>query len=285
MSRPGPAVVALLLAVTLTSGTLAAQSGKLSAEEIARLMDNPVGELIQLPIQYERISLEEPVTGSEFSVGTVKLIPTYPMGRGSWRVVNRMVVPRIDIPDTPLGPGVSGLGDITYIGAFTPAESNDLGRGKMIWAVGPTLTFPTAAETPLGSGKYQVGPAAAVAYLGPKATLGLFVQHWWSYAGDAAREAVNQTNVQYFWSVRLPKQWSLGASPSMTVNWNAAGGTAVNLPLGVGVNKTLFLGPLPVRAGVEASYYVVTSGQGPAPKWGMKFSLTPVIPAFVLRGG
>jgi hypothetical protein len=280
------AIASGLLALTLaTAAPLAAQDGqRLSAEEIARLMDNPVGELIQLPIQYDRVTVEEPLFGVDLDVSTLKIIPTFPIGRGSWRLVNRFVTAFADVSD-PFGGSTSGFADLTYVGALTPGESRDLARGKMIWAVGPTLVFPTASEDALGQGKYQAGPAAAAAYLGPRLTLGLFGQHWWSYAGDEARPEVSQSNIQYFWYVRLPNQWAIGASPSVTIDWNAGGGTAVDVPLGIGINKTLFLGPLPARIAAEVTYYAINSGAGPAPDWGFRFSITPVIPAFILRGG
>lgn len=277
--------VVALGALLISSVSVSAQEGgRLSAEEIARLMDNPVGELIQLPVQYERITVEEPITGTELDVSTFKLIPTFPLGRGRWRLVSRLVGTWADVPD-PFGGATTGFSDLTYVGALTPRESRDLARGKMIWAVGPTLVFPTASEDLLGQGKYQAGPAAAAAYLGPRLTLGLFGQHWWSYAGDEGRPDVSRSNLQYFWYVRLPDQWAIGASPSISIDWNAADGTAVDLPLGVGINKTLFLGPLPARFAAEVSYYAVSSGVGPSPDWGFRFSVTPVIPAFILRGG
>jgi len=279
------ALVALVGILGLATPPLAAQEGqRLSAEEIALLMDNPVGELIQLPIQYDRLTIEEPISGAELSASTLKIIPTFPVGRGSWRLVNRFVTAFADVSN-PFGGSTSGFADLTYVGALTPGESRDLARGKMIWAVGPTLVFPTASEDALGQGKYQAGPAAAAAYLGPKLTLGLFGQHWWSYAGDEARADVSRSNLQYFWYVRLPNQWAIGASPSITVDWKAVGGTAVDIPLGIGINKTLFLGPLPARVSAEVTYYAVNSGEGPAPDWGLRFAITPVIPAFILRGG
>jgi hypothetical protein len=258
---------------------------RLSAEEIARLMDNPVGELIQLPIQYDRTTIEEPVSGASLDVSTVKFIPTFPIGQGKWRLVNRFVLPFADVPNPFGGASTSGFSDLTYVGALTPSISRDMARGKLIWAIGPTLVFPTASDDLLGQGKYQAGPAAAAAYLGPKLTLGLFGQQWWSYAGDDARPDVSRSNLQYFWYVKLPNQWAIGAAPSITVDWNATGGTAVDLPLGIGVNKTLFLGPLPARVSAEVSYYAVNSGDGPSPDWGFTFAITPVIPAFILRGG
>jgi len=53
------------------------------------------------------------------------------------------------------------------------------------WSGGP-LHGPSG----LPSEHRQAGPAAAAAYLSPKLTLGLFGQHWWSYAGDEARADV-----------------------------------------------------------------------------------------------
>ncbi len=247
-------------------------------------MDNPVGELIQLPFQYDRLTIDEPVSGTSFDISTLKVIPTFPLGSGSWRVVNRIVFPFADVPDGA-GTSTSGFSDLTYVGALTPRESSDAGRGKLIWAVGPTLVFPTASEDFLGQGKYQAGPAAAAAYLGPKLTLGLFGQHWWSYAGDADRPDVSQSNLQYFWYVRLPNQWAIGAAPNITVDWQAEGGTALDLPLGIGINKTLFLGPLPARLSAEVNYFAVNSGEGPSPDWGFRFAITPVVPAFMLGGG
>lgn len=275
--------VRAVIMTVLAAGTLhGTQDRKLSAEEISRLMDNPVSELIQLPIQYERVTLEG-VPGQEHAhAHLVKVIPTYPMGRGAWRLVNRLVIPWARLPG-PAGT-TSGFGDLTYVGAVTPSSARDLGRGKVIWAAGPTLVFPTAAESALGQDKWQVGPAAALAYLGPRATLGLFGQHWWSVAGDEARPSVSRTSLQYFWYLKLPQQWSIGASPTMTVDWNATEGTAVIFPLGIGVNKTLFLGPLPARFAVEGTWSAVTSNSAVAPDWSLRFSVTPVIPAFLLRG-
>jgi len=282
--RASLAPIAIAIAAPVGQSLSAQPKTKLSAEEIARLMDNPVGELIQFPIQYDRLSLRSPLGDDARAVTTIKVIPTFPIGRGRWRLVNRLVVPHVGLPDTPLGEGPRGIGDLTYVGALTPSSSSDLGRGKLIWAVGPTLVLPTASEQALGQGKYQLGPAAAVAYLGPKLTLGLFGQHWWSVAGDDARPSVSQSSLQYFWYLRLPDQWAIGASPSITVDWKATGGTAVNVPLGLGLNKTLFFGPLPARVAAEVTRHVITSGDGPEPTWGFRLSVTPVIPAFILRG-
>ena len=142
--------------------------------------------------------------------------------------------------------------------------------------------MPTASEPFLGQGKYQIGPAGALAYIGEDWTLGLFPQHWWSVAGDEDRARVSRTNIQYFVYRKLPNQWSVGAAPTISVDWTAEGGAEVDLPIGIGLNKTAFLGRIPVRIGVEYQTYVATGG-GIEPENVWKFSITPALPAAFVR--
>ena len=282
---------------------------ELSAEQISRLMDNPVGELVSVPFQYDALTVEEPITGSEQTIQTLKVIPTFPVRMGNWNLVNRVALSFPSIPvdadaftqaglqadsldvaingpeltSDPFGASTTGFGDLAYVGLLTPKKTTPMGEGKFIWAAGPTVILPTASEDILGQGKVQVGPAAAAAYLGKDWTLGVFPQHWWSVAGDDDRPAVSQTNIQYFVYRKLPNQWSLGASPNISIDWTADDAPAINFPIGIGINKTTFFGKVPARIGLEASYYALRSDNGLAPEWGLRFSITPVIPAAFLR--
>lgn len=278
---------------------------QLSAAQISDLMDNPVGELISIPIQIDQLTVEEPFSGRELTIETTKLIPTFPMSLGEdWILVNRVVLPFVDVPvdssagdlgfrpDTPLLVGepmgtdpftgsTSGFGDLAYVGLITPRETISRDNGKVIWAVGPTFVLPTAEEDLLGQGKYQLGPAFALGYLGQRWTVGALAQHWWSVAGDDDRSSVNQTNIQYFVSYKLPNQWSIGASPNISIDWSGSGSPAVNLPIGIGINKTTFFGKLPVRIGLEATHYIVHDN-AVKPEWGARLSFTAVVPSAFL---
>jgi len=285
--------------------------GGLSSEEISRMMDNPVGELIMLPVQYDFTRVEGPNTGGARTVSNIKVIPTFPVQMGDWNLINRIafsfpILPVDDdypafatqAPETVVGtpgaaapPGVNpfdgrteGFGDLVYVGLLSPKSSIKTKNASIIWGVGPTVIFPTASKDVLGQGKYQIGPAAVVGYLGKEWTLGLFGQHWRSIAGDDSRSDVQQTNVQYFIYKKLRNQWSVGASPTITISQSdISGETLLNIPIGVGVNKTLFLGKLPARVGVELHYYAIHEDTTIAPRWGMRFSITPVVPAAMLR--
>ena len=282
---------------------------KLTADQISRLMDNPVGEMVTVPVQYDRVTVKEPVFGTKQDIETVNVIPTFPVRMGDWNLVNRVVLsfPTVPVdadafrnaallPDgsgvtldgppltvDPFAGSTTGFGDVTYIGLFTPKKTIPLANGKLIWAAGPTVTLPTASKDILGQGKVQAGPAAAVAYLGKDWTLGIFPQHRWSIGGDGGRKDVSQTNIQYFVYRKLPDQWSIGASPNISIDWEADDGPAVNLPVGIGINKTTFIGKIPARFSLEASYYTIRSDNGLSPEWGLRFSIAPAIPAAFLR--
>ena len=73
-----------------------------------------------------------------------------------------------------------------------------------------------------------------------------------------------------------------GMTPVVAINWNAQGGPQVDFPIGIGLNKTMFLGQLPVRFGVEYQYYLTSSG-GVDPKSALKFSISSAVPAALLR--
>ncbi len=281
---------------------------ELNADQMARLMDNPVGEMISVPIQYGRQTIEEPFFGTRHEIETLKLIPTFPVRLGSdWRLVNRVVLtfPRVPvdadaiedftlntndlgatIAGFPIDPSAfagstTGMADIAYVGLLTPRRTTRVGNGKLVWGLGPTFIFPTATETFLGQGKVQAGPAGVLAYLGEDWSLGLLGQHWWSVGGDPDRPDTNRTNIQYFINRKLGNQWSVGMSPTIAIDWTGDE-PEIDLPVGLGLNKTLFVRGIPTRFGVEAQYYVHRS-DGISPEWGLKFSITPAIPAAILR--
>lgn len=283
----------------------------LSPEEVSRLMDNPVGELIMAPVQYDFTRIKGPNTDGMRTVSAVKIIPTFPIRIGDINLISRVAMsfPSLPIdddfpalltqaPETVVSeanaappPGVDpfagrteGFGDLVYVGLLSPTSAIKTKSASIIWGVGPTVIFPTASKEILGQGKYQLGPAAVVGYLGKEWTLGLFAQHWSSIGGDDDRPNVRQTNIQYFIYKKLPNQWSIGASPTITISQSElTGETLLNAPIGIGVNKTLFLGKLPARVGIEASYYAIHEDRTIAPRWGLRLSITPVIPAAMLR--
>ena len=285
-----------------------------STEQIAKLLDNPVGNFVAIPIQYDYVEFEGPLTGGKRTVHQVQLLPTFPIGLGrTWSLVNRVGFPFLSVPlnkdladchvispggvvvDCPFGPGFStdvfertnGFGDMLYVGLVAPKAAIKIKStgAAVIWGVGATSVFPTASEEVLGSGKYSLGPTGVFAYLGRTWTLGVFPQQWWSVGGDEDRTDVNLTNIQYFVYWAPPggdpdAQWRIGMSPNISINWEAEG-DQVTLPIGLGIGRMTALGQLPVRIDVEAEYSVIHPDDKAARTWDFRLYFTPVIPTFL----
>jgi hypothetical protein len=278
-----------------------------SAAQLSHLMDNPVGNLVFLDNEFDWIQLK----GSKFEEAkdayVYKLIPTFPMALGdSWNLINRPVFQVVSVPfkksigqlmgmspneivqspdlvsaiRDPFG-RTTGFGDITYVGLASPKKPYKVNDGIFVWGIGPTLIFPTASAAILGQGKFQAGPTAAAAYLGKDWVVGLFPQHWWSYAGDSDRANTNLTNIQYFIYRNVTDTIKIGMCPNVTINWNADGKNRVTFPVGLGINWMTQIGILPIRLGIEAYYSVIHPEDTMGSRWSARFMITPVIPTFL----
>ncbi len=284
-----------------------------SEKQIAKLLDNPVGNFVALPLQLDAVQIKVPQTGDTETLYKLQFTPTFPisLGQSDWNLINRVVFPFYSAPlnkgfgdfvgltpsailSSPSFPGVladpydrtTGFGDMTYVGVLAPKRSIKIEStgGMLIWGVGATTMFPTASETVLGTGKFSLGPAAAIGYLGPTWTVGLFPQHWWSIGGNPARAEVNFTNLQYFLYYAPPwdpqAQWRIGMSPNITINWKARG-DKVTLPVGLGIGRMFSLGPLPVRVDIEAEYSLIHPDDKAGSRWNFRVYFTPVIPTYL----
>ncbi len=279
-----------------------------SQAQIAKMMDNPVGSLVFIANQFYWTQLKGPHTDGSLDAYAYKLVPTFPIPIGeSWNLINRPVLSVVSAPFKKevgnligLGPSeirqqpglfstirdpfgrTTGFGDFSYVGLLSPKKPDKMGTGIFVWGLGPTFIFPTASEDLLGQGKYQAGPSGVVAYVGKKWALGLFPQHWWSFAGDSARDHTNLTNIQYFIYYNVTDTAKVGMGPNVTIDWTASGNNAVTFPVGLGVNWMTKMGKLPVRFGVEGYYSVIHPVDSMGSRFSLKFTITPVIPTFLL---
>ena len=218
----------------------------------------------------------------------------YPMGEGPGATLPPSGSPK---PPISLFSGrTTGFGDMYYVGLFSPKKPIDLeGGGKFkkgiktkiggnfLWGAGFDLGFPTATEDILGTGKWMAGPSALGVYLGPKWKLGSLVQQYWDFAGDDDRDDVSLMNLQYFYMYSLDSTTSIGAAPNLIVNWEQSSGNKTTLPVGLGINKTINIGKVPVRFGAEAYYSVVQPDDVPGTKWNFRFYMIPAAPSALFK--
>jgi hypothetical protein len=263
---------------------------KPTTEQMSRLMDNPLGNVAMWINQLDIMSLNNDQVSRSAEVMTNYMgILQFPKGiTENWNVINRIVynIPSVPIdqdkvndlagfppsipppgggPTSPPPSGsvlpidliegrTSGFGDLIYLGLASPKQGISHGEGKTsVWGLGAGLSFPSASDDLLGSGKWSMGPSALYAYLGQKWKLGALVQTYFSYAGDKDRDDVSTLNLQLFYYYSVTPTISIGAGPNIRADFQADSGDQWTVPLGIGIGYTRNIGKIPVRFMVE--YY------------------------------
>ncbi|MGI9318413.1 MAG: hypothetical protein ACR2QW_13875 [bacterium] len=280
--------------------------------QMAALMDNPLGNVAMLFTQFDGYNLENPTNGQDAEQYVYTGIAQFPKRLSKdWNLINRVVwtapsIPldqdRIDNFDDGISnlqgnfipPGspapidlfdgrTTGFGDLYYVGLFAPTVPEDVLNGKLVWGLGFDLSFPTASEDILGSDQYSAGPSALAAYLGPKWKFGALVQHYWDYTGDDDAADVNFTNLQYLYYYSLNSTTSIGAAPNILIDWEQDSDNDVTLPIGIGINKTINIGKVPVRFGVELFYSAIQPDDNVGSETSWRFYMIPAAPSALFK--
>jgi hypothetical protein len=286
--------------------------------QMSALMDNPLGNVAMLFTQFDVYQMKDPESGRTEDKYNYMGIFQFPKGLGeNWNLINRFVW---NVPSMPLSqnkidragnlpnsdyasfqgdtlapttspvlpidlfPGrTTGFGDMFYVGLFSPKKPMDMGKGKFVWGAGFDIMAPTASEEILGTGKWGAGPSALGVYLGPKWKLGALVQQYWDFAGDSDRDNVNLMNLQYFYMYSLNETTSIGAAPNIIANFEQSGGNKWTVPIGLGINKTINIGKVPVRFGIEAYYSAIKPDDVVGTEWNYRFYMIPAAPSALFK--
>ena len=220
-----------------------------SAADLAKKSQNPVADMISLPIQYN-INFE---TGPKAKTQNIVLVqPVVPIGlNDDWNFIARPIIPLLNQPPlTNLQDRECGIGNVQFQGFFSPKEN----VGDWIMGFGPYFEFPTNSNDQLGTDMWSAGPAfVALQIKGPWVFGGLVTQLW-SYSGPDPE--VNITAIQPFLNYNMKDGWYLSASPTLTANWSADSDNQWTVPIGGGVGKIHKIGKQPVNISAKAYYNV-----------------------------
>ena len=250
MKRPNRFFLFLSVCLVIAFSMLADKSwaeGN-NAQDLAKAAQNPVADLISLPLQ----------NNTNFGVGPgddmqdiLNVQPVVPLKlNADWNLITRTIFPLIYQPELVPGYGDEfGLGDINMSLFLSPAKPD-----KIIWGVGPALSFPTATNAVLGTEKWSAGPTAVALKIQGPWVVGALASNLWSYAGEENREDVNQFLLQYFINYNLPEGWYLSSAPIITADWKADSGDQWTVPFGGGFGKIFRIGKQPMNAQAQAFY-------------------------------
>ena len=274
------------------------------AEKIAEALANPLSYLWLMFTQNDTMWYDGDILdrlGEDTKVmNTTLIMPVLSMQlTEKWKTIFRPVIPinsfdtvdnlnvSVDSVEEPII-GVdfdreTGLGDIVLWTAFSKQYTP-----PFVWGFGQTIMMDTATDDRLGTGKWSAGPMALAVSITEKWILGGIAQHWWSFAGEDTttvntnlgpvtidRPDVNLTDFQYIIRYRWSKLTNIGCAPNIRYNWETE---QLNLPIGIGFDTLVKLGPLPVKIGAELYYYVVKSDDF-GPEWQFRLLFVPVLPS------
>jgi hypothetical protein len=250
------------------SGT-APSDGQANAADLAKKLQNPVADLISVPLQ----------NNWDFGIGPadamryfVNIQPVIPVSLSTeWNLIIRTIMPVIYAESpVPGGDNKAGLGDITQSFFFSPKAPT---RGGWIWGVGPVFLYPTATDDALGAEKFGLGPTAVVLKQEHGWTYGMLVNHIWSVAGNGSRDDVSATFMQPFLTYTTKKFTTFGINTETTYDWEHHQGT---VPINWFVQQLVKIGKLPIAFQVGVRYYADKPEGGP--DWGLRFVTTLLFP-------
>ena len=253
-----------------------------SAAEASKQAANPLASVWLMQFQQNNTWIGMPANGGNRVQSNLQFQPLMSVKlTDDWSLVTRPVLQLFNTTpfrdQTGKDMRVTAFGDTTLALAVSPGHRL---VGNWLLAAGPTFIFPTATDSRIGQDKWQVGPAAAVGYVGKNFVTYVFPQQWFSVGGDGRR--TRQMSLIYAFVRTLPNGWTVGTNPNILIDWEASSGNKVSFPVGLQVGKLRKLGPMPVKFDLQVQYYAVHP-QVYGSKWNVQLQITPILPSLIKR--
>jgi hypothetical protein len=266
--------VLALAAATLATALLvsAPVRAELSAEELAKLAQNPVGNLISVPFQNNTNYNVGPLNGNQNILNIQPVIPIEISPE--WNIITRTIVPVISQPKLSQdSERKNGIGDTAFTAFLSPAKP-----GQWIWGVGPIVQIPTNTSDELGNKNWGLGPSFVVLHLdhGSPWVYGVLLNNVWSLSSSKQGGSYNNGLIQPFVNYNFKGGLYLTSAPIATVDWKADSDQRWTVPLGGGIGKIFHLGRLPVNTQLSAYYNVVHPDNGA--NWQLRAQLQFMFP-------
>ncbi len=171
------AILSSIVPLTAIAAEPTSGDSESQTEKLAKETQNPIANLISVPFQNNFNFGIGPNDATQWILNVQPVIPI--TLNKDWNLITRTIMPIINQPSPAPGIGSAfGLGDINPTVFLSAANS-----GKLIWGVGPTMTFPTATEALLGNGKWSAGPSIVVLTTPGHCVIGALANSQWSFAG------------------------------------------------------------------------------------------------------
>ncbi|HTX80222.1 MAG TPA: hypothetical protein VMC62_11160 [Longilinea sp.] len=252
-------------AASSTDDSAADDTANVSASDLAKKLQNPVGDLYSFPFQSNTNFHYGPNKGTQEILNIQPVIPIHV--NHDWNIITRTILPLIWQPSLQPSQTVPfGTGPTVFSAFLSPKNPTN----GWLWAVGPAVQLPTISSKTLGSNVWGGGPTAAIVYMKGPIVAGALTNNIWSFGGTSGPGGTRYNNflLQPFGNYNFGGGWYLTSAPIITANWEVAGNKAWTLPIGGGFGRVVRIGgKLPVNFGLSAYANVLR------PKYGATWQL------------
>jgi len=259
----------VFFSVCLASGSATAQD----AAELAKAVQNPIANLISVPIQWNINFDAGPLERTQHVVNVQPVLP-FELNK-DWNIITRTILPLISQPAFVPGQSrINGIGDIQFSAFFSPKKPTASG---WIWGAGPILQLDLASDDRLGQGAWGLGPSAVALKIAGPWVYGGLINNVWSVTEDSGRADVNQMLIQPFVNFNFadkPGRY-LTFAPIITANWEADSDKWL-IPLGMGIGQVMKIGKQPVN--IQASAYYNVERPDNAAKYQIRLQIQLMFP-------
>lgn len=265
------------LAVSILGASVAAvlaapARAAMTAEELAKAVQNPIANLISVPFQNNTNFNVGPRNGTQNVLNIQPVIPV--TLNADWNLITRTILPVITQPGFAPGEGsTTGAGDLQFSAFLSPSNAHGL-----IWGAGAIVQAPTNSNDRLGNDRWGLGPSAVVLRMekGSPWVYGALANNVWSVSSSGTDPGYSNFLLQPFVNYNFAGGFYLTTGPVITANWKADSSQRWTVPLGGGIGKIFHIGKLPVNAQLSAYYNVITPDNGP--NWQLRAQMQFLFP-------
>jgi len=166
----------------------ATEDEKTNEAELAKKLQNPIANLISVPVQNNWDFGIGPANAMRYTANVQPVIP-FTLTE-DWNLITRTILPVI-FAESPVkgGRDASGLGDVVQSFFLSPKDP----LGGWIVGGGPVFLWPTATDSVLGSGKWGAGPTLVALRQEHGWTYGALANQIWSYHQARGSNSITKT--------------------------------------------------------------------------------------------
>ncbi len=233
------------------SGASSQQSAQTTDSDLAKKLQNPVGDLISVPFQNNVNLSVGPHGGTQNVLNIQPVIPVHV--NETWNIITRTVLPLVWSPSNEPGRSVPfGLGPTSFSAFLSPSVPTN----GWVWGVGPIIEVPTATDRSLGSNVWGLGPAAVIVKTAGPIVAGVLVNNAFSLGGSSGPAGTRYSlfTLNPFFNYNFNGGWFVGSVPVITANFSAPG-AKWTVPVGLQGGRLIKISNnLPVNLLVGAYY-------------------------------